>query len=42
MKKYRDIIINIFEEYLKLRIKKNDKKSMGRHKGRPKRSSKKS
>jgi len=42
MIKFKDIIINIIEEYIKLNIRKNDKKSMGRHKSKSKRSSKES
>lgn len=40
MKSYKDIVLNIIEEYIKLKMKKSDKKSMGRHKSRPKSSSK--
>jgi len=42
MRKYKDIIIKIIEEYIELKIGKNDEKSMGRRKGRSKSSSKES
>lgn len=42
MTKYKDIIINIFEEYIKLKVKIRDKKSLGKYKSRSKRSSKES
>ena len=42
MTKYKDIVINIIEEHIKLKIGKNDKKSMGRYKGKSKRPSKES
>ena len=42
MTKYKDIIINIYEEYIKLKIDKHGKVCMGRHKSRSKRSGKKS
>ena len=40
MTKYKDIVLNIFEEYVKLILKKDDEKSLGKHKGKSKRQSK--
>lgn len=42
MTKYKDIVLNIFEEYIKLIVKKDDKKSLGKHKSKSKRQSKES
>lgn len=41
MSKHKDIVISIFEEYIKLKLGKHDKKILGRHKGRRKQKGKK-
>jgi len=40
--KVDDIILKIIEEYIKLKMSKNDKKSLGKHKSKSKRQSQES